>query len=133
MIWGGSPAKIIKAAEAKKISILISEEILGEINQTLVYPRLKQIYEEAGVNRVELMEIVMRKGKLIEVLTKVDCAPEDPSDNKFIECASAGEADYVVSGDKHLLKIGNYKKIKILPVNEFLKTLKECNNGVKES
>jgi len=123
MIWGGSPAKIIKAAEDKKIHVILSEDIIHEINQTLAYSKLRQIYENAGVNRQELIETTLRIGKLIEVTTRINLIKEDPEDNKFIECALAGGAEYIVSGDKHLLKTGRYKKTRILSVNEFIKIL----------
>jgi putative PIN family toxin of toxin-antitoxin system len=55
MIWAESPAKIINAAEDNKICIFISEEIVKEINHTLTYPKLKQIYESEGVCKEELM------------------------------------------------------------------------------
>jgi predicted nucleic acid-binding protein len=49
---------------------------------------------------------------------------DDPDDDKFIECAVALGADYIISGDKALLLVGQYKKIKILPPQEFLKIAK---------
>jgi hypothetical protein len=123
MIWGGSPAKIIKAAEDKKIRIIVSEEIIREISQTLAYPRLRQVYEKAEVERQELIEAILRIGKLVEATAMTNIVREDPADNKFIECASASETDYLVSGDRHLLKIGSYKKTRIISVNEFLEIL----------
>ena len=123
MIWAGSPAKIIEAAEDNKICIFMSEEIVKEINHTLTYPKLRQIYESTGVCREELMETVLKIGKLAEVTKKINLIYEDPADDKFLECASATEADYLISGDKHILKIDAYKKTKILPVNEFIKVL----------
>jgi putative PIN family toxin of toxin-antitoxin system len=44
----------------------------------------------------------------------------DRDDNKFIECAVAGEADYIVSGDAHLLSLGQYRSIKLLSPAAFL-------------
>lgn len=49
---------------------------------------------------------------------------DDPDDDKFIECAVALGADYIISGDKALLQVGQYKKIKILPLQKFLKIAK---------
>jgi uncharacterized protein len=123
MIWGGSPAKIIKAAEDKKIRIIVSEEIIREISQTLAYPRLRQVYEKAGVERQELVEAILRIGKLVEATAMTNIVREDPADNKLTECASASEADYMVSGDRHLLKMGSYKKTRIISVSEFLEIL----------
>lgn len=123
MIWGGSPAKILKAAEEGRITVFISEEVIEEISRTLAYHRLREIYEGAGVSREELVETVLRIGKIVEVKTRLDVIREDPSDNKFLECAVESNANYIVTGDTHLLKIKNYKKTKIISVKQFTKLL----------
>jgi predicted nucleic acid-binding protein len=45
---------------------------------------------------------------------------DDPDDNKFIECALECRADYIVSGDTHLLNLKEYEGIKIINAGEFL-------------
>ncbi|RCK78438.1 MAG: hypothetical protein OZSIB_1358 [Candidatus Ozemobacter sibiricus] len=45
---------------------------------------------------------------------------EDPDDDKFLECAIALNADFIVSGDRHLLELGDYMGIKILNPRDFL-------------
>jgi putative PIN family toxin of toxin-antitoxin system len=123
MIWGGPPAEVISAAENKRICIIMSEDIIEEISQTLAYPRLRRIYEDAGVNRQELIEAVLRVSRLVEVKTKVNIVHEDPADNKFLECAFDGKVDFLVTGDEHLLRIEHYKRTRILTVREFLRIL----------
>lgn len=49
---------------------------------------------------------------------------EDPDDDRVLECAVAGEADYMVSGDRHLLKLGSYGGIPILTVRQFMDAVK---------
>jgi predicted nucleic acid-binding protein len=44
----------------------------------------------------------------------------DPKDDKFIDCAVAGNAHILVSGDKHLLNLGLYQQIGILPPSAFI-------------
>ena len=56
---------------------------------------------------------------LVEPTGSLDVVQDDPSDNKFIECALAAGAEYVVSGDPHLLRIGHYEEIQILRPAEF--------------
>ncbi|MFQ5888074.1 MAG: putative toxin-antitoxin system toxin component, PIN family [Candidatus Hydrothermarchaeales archaeon] len=48
---------------------------------------------------------------------------EDDSDNRVLECAVSGGADYIVSGDKHLLKLKNHETTKIVTASEMLKIL----------
>ena len=50
---------------------------------------------------------------------------KDPEDNKFIECAVASMADYIVSGDKHLLELKEFAGIKILTASECIAILKK--------
>jgi predicted nucleic acid-binding protein len=51
---------------------------------------------------------------------RIDVITEDPSDNRILECAAASGSDYLVSGDKHLLKVGQYQRFKIVPPAEFI-------------
>lgn len=123
MLWGGKPAELIKAAEDNRVIILTSEEIVAEISRVLTYPKLKKTYQAEGLCHEDLIETILKIGKFVKVTKKVNVVQEHPADDKFIECAVAGEADYLVSGDKHLLKIDCYQKTRILPVREFLKVL----------
>jgi putative PIN family toxin of toxin-antitoxin system len=120
LLWGGKIAEIVKAAEDGKVSIVVSEEIVREISQVLNYPKLKKTYQAAGLRREDMVEAVLKVVKFVEVTRRVNVVAEHPSDDKFIECALAAGADYIISGDKHLLKIGGYKRTRILSVSEFL-------------
>ena len=51
---------------------------------------------------------------------KINLVKDDPDDNKFIEAAITGNAEYIISQDKHLLRIKKYKEIKILSPEQFL-------------
>jgi len=124
MFWGGLPAKIVEAAEDNRLLIIVSEEIIREISRTLAYPRLKEIFESVNVSREELIEGILRIGKLVDVKTRVNAVHEDPTDNKFLECALDGNANYIVSGNEHLLKMKCYQKIRIVSVRKFLKLYK---------
>lgn len=103
--------------------LFISEDIVGEISQVLNYPRLRKIYEAEGLRREELIESVLKIVRFVSVTKLVKAVFEHPADDKFIECALEAKADQIVSGDKHLLNVGTYRKIKIVSVNEFLQVL----------
>ncbi len=57
---------------------------------------------------------------LVDVTSRIDTIKVDPSDNAFLECAVDGRADYIVSGDRHLLGLGTYRGIQIISPREFL-------------
>jgi len=123
LIWGGSPAEIVKSAERGEVHIVASMEKVGEISDVLAYPRLERLYSVAGVSRRDLLEAVLRVARLVEVDVSVDAVDRDPSDDKFIECALAGGAGYVVSGDRDLLELGRYRGVRVVRVGEFLELL----------
>ena len=123
LLWGGKPAEIIKAAEQRKVIIIASEEIVAEISQVLTYPKLKNIYQTEGLRSEDLIEIVLKASKFAKVTKKLNVVVQHPADDKFIECAQAAGADYIITGDKHLLKVACYKKTRIVSVNAFLQLL----------
>jgi uncharacterized protein len=123
LLWGGKPAEIIKTAEDLQFVILLSEEIVREISQVLMYPKLAKVYQAAGLRHEDLIEAVLKIGKFVQVTEKVSIVVTHPADDKFLECALAASAEYIVSGDKHLLELVNHKKIRIMSVNDFLKII----------
>jgi len=56
----------------------------------------------------------------IKASRKITVIDDDPDDDKFIECAVASRAGFIVSGDKHLLNLKKYKGIKIMKAGDFL-------------
>jgi putative PIN family toxin of toxin-antitoxin system len=123
LLWGGKPAAVIKAAEEGRVGVFASEEIVGEISQVLNYPKIAKAYQPEGLLHEELIEAVLKVVKFVEVTKKVKVVLAHSADDKFIDCALAARADYIVSGDKHLLKVGNYKKTRIVSVSEFLQII----------
>jgi putative PIN family toxin of toxin-antitoxin system len=101
----------------------LSEDIVGEITQVLTYPKIKNVYTTLGLQSEDLIEEVLKNAKFVKVTKKLYVVEEHSADDKFIECAQAAGADYIISGDKHLLKIACYKKIQIISVREFIQIL----------
>ena len=60
---------------------------------------------------------------IIHPRTKVNVVKDDPEDNKFLECALDAGADFIVSGDHHLLDLKMFKGIKIVKCKKFLEIL----------
>jgi uncharacterized protein len=126
LLWGGKPSEIVDAAKEHRVAIFVSEEIVAETSRVLNYPKLR-IYEAKGLTHENVMSWVLRTGKMATILGKVKVVQEHPADDKFIECALAADADYIISGDKHLLRIANYKKIRVLSANDFLQIIETKN------
>jgi len=118
LFWKGAPYKIFQKGLGGTFIILTSLEILEEVKNKLIN---KFRFPLQDTN--DFIEIITINSKIIKPTTKFDIVKEDPSDNKIIECALAGEANYIVSGDKHLLDIKRYNKIKIILPKDFLKLI----------
>lgn len=114
----GIPRLLLQEAISQKFQLLISKEILAEIRGVL---SVKFLYEDSKLDLLEnlLLEIC----KLTEPRRRIRFVKKDPDDDKIIECAFAGEADLIVSGDKHLLELKKYGKIKIITAKEFWEIL----------
>jgi putative PIN family toxin of toxin-antitoxin system len=70
---------------------------------------------------IDEAEYQMRNiGTHITPTQTLDVVKDDPDDNRIVECAVAGASDYLVTGDKDLLRVGHYDNIRILNVSDFL-------------
>jgi putative PIN family toxin of toxin-antitoxin system len=58
--------------------------------------------------------------RLVQIPKILDAVPRDPEDNMVLECAIEGRADYIVSGDKDLLVLKEFRGIRIVTASEFL-------------
>jgi predicted nucleic acid-binding protein len=64
-----------------------------------------------------------RTGKVVVPRIALDVIHDDPDDNRILECAVAGHADVIVSGDRHLLRLKSYEGIPIVRPVDFLRAL----------
>ena len=85
---------------------------------------LKNFRIPLKTEKIELLEnIIFEKSIIVVPTEKVDIIKDDPDDNKFIEAALEGKADYIVSQDKHLLDVKVFRDVKIATPKEFLEML----------
>jgi predicted nucleic acid-binding protein len=70
-------------------------------------------------------------GEIIHAPTLPSIIRDDPSDDKFLEAAVAGEASHIISGDKHLLKLSEYQGIQILKARDFVQMYLKGKSKVK--
>lgn len=121
----GPPAIILRLAEARAYDLVASGAILSEYERVLGYPHVRALHRKTDV---EIGTIVGRLAKIAERITpteRIAVVEEDPDDDKFIECAVEADADFIVSGNKHLLKVATFRGIQILPPAQFLRLFDE--------
>ncbi len=115
--------KLIKTITEKEIEIFTSYEILEEYKEVL---RRDFKYEEEDVHKI-ILELLLYM-QVIEPITKIKAVFEDPDDDKVIECALESNSEYVLSYDKHLLNLKEFRGIKIITPEKFLDNLNKINN-----
>lgn len=118
VFWIGKPHKIVELAIDKKIQVYTSPGILTELENVL-----KRDFVEDHEFIENQIYLILEYAKIVKPINRLDIIQEDPNDNKILECAMTAKADYIVTGDPHLLKLKQFNRIKIVTANEFLSIL----------
>lgn len=114
VFWKGNPYEIIRRGILGEYRLVTSAEILDEVVDKL---RNKFQFPEESIQ--ELIDILMNYCHIVDVTSKFDVV-RDKKDNKIVECAFDGKADYIVTGDPDLLELKEFRGIKIVTAREFL-------------
>lgn len=122
MALGGQVGKINDEWRAGKFILVVSEDIVSEYLDVLQRPKLhlKSRTIAAIVSRV------YRKAEFVTPAEKILVILANTTDNKFIEAAVTGKTDYIVSGDRHVLDLKEYKSIPIITAREFIDILQSA-------
>jgi hypothetical protein len=123
IVTEGVPRSILRAWRDGHFHLVASQARIDEIGRVLRYPKIKRRHHwpeteiHAFIESLEALAI-LTPGRL-----HLDVVAADPSDNRYLECAVEGEADCLVTGDRHLLELGVYREVEILSPREFVELL----------
>ena len=114
-IISGSQAEkaVLRIIEGRDV-LLLSKGILDEV-LTVLSTKFSRDKEE--ISRVAV--ILSEMAEWVEPSEKIKVLHDDP-DNRILECAVDGNSDTIVTGDKELLKLREYKKTRIISLKEYL-------------
>lgn len=115
------PSKILDLWRENKFILVTSPKILQELNKALQYPKILRFYKIKEKTIKDLIVSITKTSIVVFDEKIVEVIKEDPDDNKFLSCAISAKADFIVSGDKHLLKVKSFQGIPILNPKQFLK------------
>lgn len=119
--WKKSEHRLIKRIFKGEIQLFMSPQILEEFIQ--VSQRKKFGFSSDDIE--EFVTSLILVCEMIIPQKKIEIIKEDPTDNMFLECAIEAKVDYIVSGDKHLMKLGEFQGIAIMNASALLKTMIE--------
>jgi putative PIN family toxin of toxin-antitoxin system len=114
----GRVAPLWRAAQARRYRLLLSPAVVREVARVL---REDFLWEESRITRQ--LKRLSKKGEIVVPRMMIEVIHDDPADNRILECAVAGHADVIVSGDRHLLKLKSYDGIPIVRPIDFRRTL----------
>ena len=121
VLFGGKPREILDLAIKGLIGIAVSDDILDEIKGVLEGKKfqfpMKCVY--ALIREIEDI------AELVEPKERVEAVPDDPEDNRVLECAAESGSNIIISGDSHLLALRSFGKIKIMNPDEFLRRFRK--------
>lgn len=113
--WAGAPGRIVRKWIDGKLILVESPALLTEFLNVIRDDKFDFLDPE---DIDEFYRILVEKAEVVEPAFKVDIIHEDDADNRVIECALAGRAGFIVSGDRHLLRLGEFAGIRILTARQ---------------
>jgi uncharacterized protein len=122
VMFGGLPGALFDLILLRSFDTLISPVLLDELDEKLRF-KFKVSPGDATVIRERIKAVAhpVNPKETLRVIT------DDPDDDRVLECALAGKADYVVTGDKHLLSLGSFRDIDFVRVRQFMDLLELDN------
>jgi putative PIN family toxin of toxin-antitoxin system len=119
LINRGKPRKLILKL-LEEHTVILSRQMLAELADVLT--RDKFAVKTAQVDR--FLTILVRKAKIVTPSSRFKVISEDPDDDVVLNTAYAGKAQYIVTGDRHLLALKEFKRTKIVKVAQMVESLR---------
>ena len=117
----GAPAQVIDAWRNRQYLLVVSEPIITEIRRVISSSSIREKYTILDQDIEDLLILINQEALFVPGLADaMGAIPDDPQDEIFLACAVDGQADMIVSGDRHLLNLREYRAIPILTARQFL-------------
>jgi putative PIN family toxin of toxin-antitoxin system len=109
------PGKFLDLAMRRRFTLVTSKALLDELDE-----KLRGKFAVAESDALAIRAKLEGNANLVKPDFELDAVLADPDDNRVLECAVSGQADWIVSGDRHLLGMVNYGGIEIVTVRQFV-------------
>lgn len=127
LIATGKPKELWLKAVRREYDLLSSKEILSDFLQVISRQKFERYVKERDI--VDFLEAFNNVTELVNVKSKFRVVKQDPDDDIILAAGYYGKADYIVSGDKHLLDLIQFRGIRIVTVDKMLKILARRKKG----
>src|SRR5437899_8110771 len=100
---------VLPLIRGERIEACLSRALVKQLARAITYPRIAGVLERAGIEPLIALAGIVESATLVSTRTGVHEIREDPADNRVLECAVYAKAKFIVSGDKHVLKLREFK------------------------
>jgi len=121
LIVKGKPRELWQKAKDNEFTLAYSREMLSDLVSVLKRQKFKKYLTSADIRLFQ--NDICRTGKLVPLKSKFKVVAEDPDDDMIIRTAYDANANFIVSGDRHLLALEEFNGIRILTVDQMLGVL----------
>lgn len=122
-LWGGKPAQFIQQARNLQIRLITTDELTAELEDVLFRDKFAKTFVKIGRTPTSVMDEYQQLAERVLPVPVSANAVNDPDDLAVLAAAVGGQADYIVSGDDHLLRLGEFNGIPILTAADVLTQL----------
>ncbi len=116
IFFAGPPYRILQAWRDERVQLVICPEILAEYRKVVL--RLTRKYRDIDI--LPLIDLVAVRSRIVQARPLPKAVCEDPSDDIFLACALAAKTPFIVSGDRHLLKVSGFSSVQVLRPKAFV-------------
>ena len=116
VFFSGPPCRILDAWRKRRVRLVVSPEILDEYRRVAV--ELADRF--AGVDPTPWLELVATRAELVDAPPLDQRVCSDPDDEKFLACAVASGARFVVTGDRSLLNVSGFGGVSVVTPRQFV-------------
>lgn len=125
LLWTGIPHRLLRLAEAGDLVFITTPSIMEELREVLGRPNFRRRIRTLQTSVAELMEALLSVVEVVQDLPIDPVVKRDPDDDKILACALNAQANWIVSGDDHLLSLKRYKGIPVVTPQQFLRVWKK--------
>jgi uncharacterized protein len=115
LVPGGNPSRVLELGRQRRIQLVLSDVILDELERVLV---IKLGFDTRSADAAK--RTMASVSQVVRPQFRLHIVEEDDSDNRILECAVAGRASIIISGDRHLLRLERFEELRIVTPGQFL-------------